>query len=59
MTTLITQSMLDEYSRLLKSKGREEARRFVFIRLQMEHNRQWMAEYKEEIEKILAELPEG
>jgi hypothetical protein len=55
MTKLISQSMKDEYVRLLQSKGRDEARRMIFARLQMKHNRKWMNEHSKEIEKELEE----
>ncbi len=55
MTKLISQSMKDEYVRLLRSKGRDEARRVLFARLQMAHNRAWMNENRDQIEKELEE----
>lgn len=55
MTKLISQSMKDEYVRLLQSKGRNEARRVLFARLQMKHNRAWMNENREAIERELEE----
>ncbi|MFA6270306.1 MAG: hypothetical protein WC657_03800 [Candidatus Paceibacterota bacterium] len=53
--TLITKAMRDEYDAILQTKGREAARRRLFARLQMEHNRKWMNEHREEIEKELEE----